>query len=171
MQISNENGSFAFHVVDFLDRTQLLTSKVLKQSHAASGHGQANSTIVITDWLTYEISRSQMKMDLFNFISMFSSHYHWQDFYRTILQVTRWVSSKKRNLLNLRDHLAWPRVYWRGSVLLIFLVFCDVFFVFCLYWFCVLCPILTVSLDCLLFLPVRFSLSIFFVAIVASIRC
>ena len=59
---------------------------------------------------------------------MFPFLYHCRDFYRTWLYiwVTRRVSYKKQELPTLRKHLSSSPVFFVGSVLLIFLVFCVV---------------------------------------------
>ena len=108
---------------------------------------------------------------------MLSFLYHCHDFYRTWLYiwVTRRISYKKQELPTLRKHLSSCPVFFVGSVLLIFLVFCVVllcvftfFFLgglmfylryFCLFVHCgvqhILCFVfglfffvLPVSLDC-----------------------
>ena len=59
---------------------------------------------------------------------MLSFLYHCHDFYRTWLYiwVTRRISYKKQELPTLRKHLSSCPVFFVGSVLLIFLVFCVV---------------------------------------------
>ena len=59
---------------------------------------------------------------------MFPFLYHWQEFYRTWLNiwVTRRLSYKKQELRTLCEHMGSP-LFLVGPVLLIFLVFCDEF--------------------------------------------
>jgi hypothetical protein len=120
---------------------------------------------------------------------MFSFLYHCHDFYRTWLYiwVTRRVSYKKQELPTLRKHLSSSPVFFVGSVLLIFLVFCVVLlcvftflfvgvFMFYLRYLCVfvhcgvqhkLCfvflrlvyPMLAVSLDFTFLISLRYSLT------------
>jgi hypothetical protein len=120
---------------------------------------------------------------------MFSFLYHCHDFYRTWLYiwVTRRVSYKKQELPTLRKHLSSSPVFFVGSVLLIFLVFCVVLlcvftflfvgvFMFYLRYLCVfvhcgvqhkLCfvflrlvyPMLAFSLDFTFFISLRYSLT------------
>jgi len=60
--------------------------------------------------------------------------------------VTKRTSYKKQELFILCEQLgSIPIFLW--DLLIIFLVFCVVFFLFCLSSFCVLCPMLPVSLD------------------------
>ena len=71
---------------DFLDRAQLLTQKLLKQGHVAPRlksslqkfHGRHHNLVGL-----YEMSISQMAMDLLLFTYMFSFLYHCEDFYRS----------------------------------------------------------------------------------------
>ena len=79
---------------------------------------------------------------------MFSFFYHCQDIYRTwlLIWLTRWVSFKKQELLTLREHPSSPPVFLMGSESPPFHKF-SVLFLFCLSLFCVLCPILSVSLE------------------------
>ena len=73
---------------------------------------------------------------------MFSFLYHCQDFYRTWLyiRVTRWVSSKKQELITLR---VYPRVFGEVSVAHLFNFLC--------------CPIMCLYvLSSVLWCPLRF---------------
>ena len=65
----------------------------------------------------YEISISQMTMDLLFFTKTFSFLYHCQDFYWTWLYI--WVTwrvsiNKKQELFTLRVHLSSLPVFWWG---------------------------------------------------------
>ena len=82
----------------------------------------------------YEISISQMAMDLFLFTYIFLSSIAAKtltvlDCIQQCIWVTWWASYEKQELLALREPLDSPSV---GFVLLIFLVFCAVFLCFCL---------------------------------------
>ena len=71
---------------DFLDRAQLLTQKLLKQGCIAPGlksslqkfYGRHHNLVG-----RYEISISQMAMNILLYTQMFSFLYHCKDFYRT----------------------------------------------------------------------------------------
>ena len=66
----------------------------------------------------YEISISQMSMDLLLLTSMFSFLYHCQDFYQIWLYiwVTRQVSyKKKQELFTLRKHLGLTLVFFTSN--------------------------------------------------------
>jgi len=64
-----------------------------------------------------------------------------------IIWVTLWVSYKRHELLALRGRLGSPR-FLVGSVVLIFLAFCVVFFVLFVFVLYLVCPMLAVSMDC-----------------------
>ena len=79
-----------------------------------------------------------------------ASFFHlWHYIYRTWQWVTRRVSYKKQDLLSLHEHLgSLPVFLAMTSMLLIFLPFCVLLVLFCTSSFCVLCPMLPVSLNC-----------------------
>jgi hypothetical protein len=66
----------------------------------------------------------------------------------------RRVSYKKNSLLTLREHLSSPAVFCGIHVahLFVSVLFCDLF----VFAMCLVCPMLPVSVDCLLVIAFRF---------------
>ena len=89
-----------------MDRAQLLTQKVLKQGCGAPTLKSSLQKVYgrhhdLVDH--YEISISQITMDLTFYVDFYSLLYHCQDFYQT---------GKKQEVLTLRDHMNSHPVCW-----------------------------------------------------------
>ena len=101
----------------FLERSQLFTQKLFKQGYLSPRLQSSLQKLYgrhrnLVD--PYEISISQMTMNLLFFTWMFYFLYHCQDFYRAVyIRVTRRVYNKKQELLTLREHLTSPPVCYR----------------------------------------------------------
>ena len=107
----------------------------------------------------YEISISQMTMNLLFYTYICSFLCHRQDFYR--IWVTRQVLYKKQELLTIGECLGLPSVLLGFVLLIFFLVFsllCCVFSVLFDFVLCLACPMLTLFLICPFLIVLRFSL-------------
>ena len=157
-----------FKACNFLERSQLLMEKLLKHDYptprlksslhklygrhhvlidrykiSSSWTDWPLQNIVIMNWLTvtkYPYLKWQWIFSLLHIICLSSIDYCCQDFYWTWLYiwVTQRVSYNKQKLLTLYDYLSSTGLSGVVHVAHI-LVFCVVFFSFCLSSYCVQC--------------------------------
>ena len=120
MKFTFHNGYIILEVepntLIFLDRTEILTQKLLTQGYNAlrlksslqKFYGRHHNLVD-----RYEISISQMTMDLLLFTHMFSFLFRCQDMYRTSLYigVTWRVSCNNQELLTVHEYLSSPRFF------------------------------------------------------------
>jgi hypothetical protein len=114
------------------DRPYVFTQKLLKHGYVSSR--LTNSTVVITNWLTFTNVHFSYGNESFPIYLDFSFFYHGQNLYQSWLWVTREASYKTQELPTVRQHLCSPCVFFVGATLLVLLAFCFVLYFVCALW-------------------------------------